>query len=59
MPVKACSEDGKPEFKYGDAGACYTYEEGNEASRNTAKQKAVIQGYAIQKSQERAGKKEG
>jgi hypothetical protein len=56
MPVHECEEGGKPGYKYGDAGKCYTYPEGDDKARRAAKQKAVIQGYVIQKSQERAGK---
>lgn len=50
MPVKECSDDGKPGFKYGDAGKCYLYKEGDEEGRKEAKRKAFIQGYAISKS---------
>ena len=59
MPVKECSDEGKPGYKYGDSGKCYTYEEGNESSRKTAKRKAIIQGYAITSSQAKEGKSEG
>ena len=46
MPVKECEDNSKPGFKWGDAGKCYTYEPKNEASRNNAKKKAIIQGIA-------------
>lgn len=45
MPVKKCGSG----WQYGSSGKCYTGKE--------AKKKAHIQGYAIQKSQERRGKK--
>ena len=48
MPVKACQEDGKPGFKYGDAGKCYIYTPGNAASKNAAYNKAAKQGRAIE-----------
>lgn len=47
MPVKSCKKDGKPGFKWGDAGFCYTYTPGSEAGRNRAKQQATAQGLAI------------
>ena len=47
MPVIACMENGKPGFKYGQSGKCYTYTAGDETGRNTAKRKAVMQGTAI------------
>lgn len=50
MPVKSCSKDGKPGYKYGDAGECYTYRHGDLASEKTAHDKAVAQGRAIEKS---------
>jgi hypothetical protein len=56
MPVQATTQDGKPGFKYGDAGHVYTYEPGDEKAMNEAKRKAYIQGYAIQKSEGSEGK---
>jgi hypothetical protein len=47
MPVQACNKDGKPGYKYGEQGVCYTYMAGNKASRNAAYAKAVRQGQAI------------
>ena len=47
MPVQGCSSGGKPGFKWGDSGACYTYESGNEVSRQSARKKAEAQGRAI------------
>jgi hypothetical protein len=47
MPVKECEENGKPGYKYGDAGKCYTYILKDEVSRNKAKKQAIIQGIAI------------
>lgn len=50
MPVRSCQSSGKPGYKWGNAGKCYTYPPGNESARKKAKQKAHIQGYAIEKS---------
>lgn len=47
MPFKRCSEGGKPGWKWGDAGNCYTYEPGNESSENQAKLKAAKQAVAM------------
>jgi hypothetical protein len=46
MPVKSCSENGNPGFKWGDSGKCYIYEKGNPKSMGEAKRKATIQGLA-------------
>lgn len=48
MPVRSCTSKGKPGFKYGDAGKCYTYTVGDAASKNRAFNKAVKQGQAIE-----------
>jgi hypothetical protein len=47
MPVKDCQDTGKPGFKWGDQGKCYTYTPKNEGSLRSAKKKALIQGLAI------------
>ena len=39
--------DGQPGVKWGDAGACYTYDPDDEQSRKDAVQKALAQGIAI------------
>jgi len=46
MPVIACRKEGKPGYKWGSEGHCYTYTPGNEESRKAAKRKAHIQGAA-------------
>jgi len=46
MPVGPCSSNGKPGFKWGDEGKCYTYTEGDRASMDAAKKKANAQGVA-------------
>ena len=47
MPVKTCRSGGKPGYKYGSSGKCYTYTPSNKRSKGRAKQKAYIQGAAI------------
>jgi hypothetical protein len=47
MPIKQCQEQGKPGFKWGDSGKCYTYSPYDEKSKNNAKRSANIQGIAI------------
>lgn len=47
MPIKRCRKDGKPGFKFGDSGKCYTYEPGNPASRAAARAMAERQRRAI------------
>ena len=50
MPVERCTRNGKPGYRYGKSGRCYTYTAGNEASRKEAKRKAHLQGAAIGKA---------
>lgn len=52
MPIKSCQKDGKPGFKFGDRGKCYTYTAGNEASRRVALAKAQAQMRAIKTRQQ-------
>lgn len=52
MPIKKCSSKGKPGYKYGDSGKCYTYTAGNQTSRKKAKSKALKQARAIKRSQQ-------
>jgi hypothetical protein len=56
MPVQRCSKNGKPGFKYGKGGACYTYTPGNTQSEVAAKNKAAKQGRAIEASKHSKGK---
>ncbi len=48
MPVQECTLDGKPGFRWGEEGKCYTYTPGDEASREAARAKAEKQGRAIE-----------
>lgn len=47
MPIQSCHARGKPGFKWGSQGKCYTYTSGNERSRKRAIEKAQTQGRAI------------
>lgn len=47
MPLKRCNEDGKPGWKWGDRGKCYTYPPGDPKAEKEAKSKAVKQAFAI------------
>jgi hypothetical protein len=46
MPIESCSFDGKPGFKWGSQGKCYTYTPGDKLSMKSAKDKANKQGVA-------------
>ena len=48
MPIKKCNENGKPGYKYGNNGHCYTYIANDEQSRKNAVKKAAKQGVAIE-----------
>jgi len=54
MPIEACTLDGKPGFRWGKEGKCYTYTPGDEASREAARAKAERQGRAIEASKRAA-----
>jgi hypothetical protein len=47
MPVQPCHEDGKPGYRWGESGKCYTYTPGDEESRERARALAERQGRAI------------
>lgn len=55
MPLRACHENGKPGYSWGNA-KCYTYTPGNENSRKDAKEKAKKQGRAIERQKHMEGK---
>jgi len=48
MPIKKCTKDGKPGFKFGDSGFCYIFTPNNPTSRLKARKKAEKQGRAIE-----------
>lgn len=47
MPVTRCRLDGKPGYKFGSQGKCYTYTAGNAEERTAAKAAAERQGAAV------------
>lgn len=47
MPIQKCMKNGKPGFKWGKKGTCYTYTRNNESSRKRAMEKARKQEQAI------------
>lgn len=46
MPVHACALDGKPGYRWGGSGKCYTYKPGDKAAEERAKAQARAQGRA-------------
>jgi hypothetical protein len=48
MPIRTCQLNGKPGYKWGQAGTCYTYKKGNRASEAEALSKAKLQGRAVE-----------
>jgi len=54
MPVQRCTKNGKPGYRYGATGKCYTYKPGDKESRERARKKAIQQGLAIARRQKRA-----
>lgn len=42
-PIKKCKKNGKPGFKAGDSGTCYTYKPDDAKSRKQAKERAKEQ----------------
>lgn len=51
MPLKKCSANGRPGYKWGDSGKCYTYSPGDKVGMGKAKQKAHIQGSTYEQNQ--------
>ena len=49
MPIQSCTKDGKPSFRWGKTGKCYTYN--SEKGRKAAISKAQKQGRAIKANQ--------
>lgn len=47
MPIQSCKIEGKPGFRWGRRGKCYTYTPGNGESRQRTIEKARAQGRAI------------
>jgi hypothetical protein len=47
MPIKPCSNNGKPGYKWGDSGKCYTYNPKDKTSKDRARTLAEQQMKAI------------
>lgn len=50
MPIQPCSSNGKPGYKFGESGKCYTYTPGDSASRASARNSAMMQERAARAS---------
>ena len=50
MPVQKCSKNGKPGYKWGNSGKCYTYTANDASSKAAARKKASMQGAAARAS---------
>lgn len=48
MPVESCQQAGRPGFRWGKEGTCYTYLPGDESARERARARAERQGRAIE-----------
>lgn len=53
MPVERCRRGGKPGFRWGKHGKCYTYTPGSEQEKALARALALRQGRAIKARQGR------
>ena len=51
MPIRSCWSKGRPGFKWGSSGKCYTYKAGDMSSKARAENKAKEQRNAILRSQ--------
>jgi hypothetical protein len=51
MPVERCRKNGRPGFRWGKEGKCFTYTAGDKTSRERARRKAEAQGRAIKGNQ--------
>ena len=58
MPVQSCRDNGKPGFKWGTEGKCYTYRANDESSRQRARAAAERQGRAVEANRTK-GKQNG
>lgn len=51
MPLERCNAEGRPGFRWGQGGRCYTYRQGNGDARVRARGRALRQGRAIERSE--------
>jgi hypothetical protein len=57
VPLQRCEDGGRPGWRWGQAGKCYTYAPGSAAAQRLAKQRAMAQAVAMSHQQQAAGKK--
>lgn len=50
VPVQKCSNNGRPGYKWGNSGTCYTYNANDTTSQAAARKKASMQGAAARVS---------
>jgi hypothetical protein len=50
MPIVSCSLEGKPGYKWGESGKCYTYDEGDVQGMRVARSRAAAQASAAYSS---------
>ncbi len=55
-PLERCQKDGRPGWKWGAGGACFTYDPNDKGGEKAARKKAMDQAVAIAYSEKRAGK---
>lgn len=53
MPIRECTDNGEPGFKWGILGKCFTYT--NETNKQSARDKATEQGRAIEANKHEGG----
>lgn len=53
MPVQRCQHNGRPGFRWGERGRCFTYAPGDQAGLERARERAAAQGRAIIAAQAR------
>lgn len=47
MPLLDCQQDGKPGYKFGATGTCYTFPPGDDTAKAAAKKQAIKQALAV------------
>jgi len=48
MPVRSCSENNRPGYRWGEEGKCYTYKKGDKEGASRARARAERQGAAVE-----------
>lgn len=55
--INRCQKDGKPAYRWGMDGKCYTYQSGDKVSRERAKRLAMAQGRTIETNKKNSKRK--